>query len=165
MTGQEVPEPSYGSNAEGRIALLGVIGVVAAAIGSSTAVVAAAYERVAFECSGESPDPCTCYRAGTAPTGFMANRSSMGPAPGVQQRVLLTVIASAVCAVTVLVARRVTRRRPGATSRPKMFSILLRVAVILLIAACGLWIWRVEPGPCQDQGALQAFIAPGACRS
>lgn len=117
--------------------------------------------RVTYYCVGESPRPCTCYREGEAPAGFVFNRVSSGVAHDTTVAGLVVLGVGLVCIVAWFVYRR-SRSHNGQVPQG-FFKVLLPIGVVLTIFGLAIPVMR-GPAPCQDQGALELVGAlSGTC--
>jgi hypothetical protein len=107
--------------------------------------------RVTYYCTGESPRPCTCFRAGEEPAGFVFNRVSSGAAHDTTVAGLVVLAVGLVCIVAWFVHRR--SRRHNAQAPQGFFKLLLPIGLALTFVGLVIPIMS-GPAPCQDQGAL-----------
>ncbi|MGE5210818.1 MAG: hypothetical protein ACM3MM_06115 [Acidobacteriota bacterium] len=144
-----------------------VVGGVLLILATLAAVLAAALialsraPRVTYYCIGESPRPCTCFREGEEPAGFMFNRVSTGAAHDTTVAGLVVLGVGLVCIVAWFVHRR---SRSHNTQAPEgVFKLLLPIGLVLTFVGLAIPIMR-GPAPCEDQGALGPVSAlSGAC--
>ena len=147
-------------------AVVGACGLLLVAGGVALALFAGTSSRVSYVCNGDASGACNCYRHGEEPAGFQMNGSSTGPAAGVKAAILATFGVGAAAAAVSLAHHRFLRvSRPGLQAEG-LFLLTPTMGVTLAIAALVLWVSKVEPLPCEDQGALGVLVSvwPSACR-
>jgi hypothetical protein len=107
--------------------------------------------RVTYYCIGELPRPCTCFREGEEPAGFLFNRVSTGAAHETTVAGLVVLGVGLVCIVAWFVYRRSRSRN---TQAPQgFFKLLLPIGLVLTFAGLAIPIMR-GPAPCEGQGAI-----------